>query len=47
MVLGLIEGRRISLAEVLEMLRRVVRQHTMGRRRRIDQTVDSLHERPP
>jgi hypothetical protein len=47
MVVGLIEGRRVSVSEILEMLRRTVRQHRMVRHRRIDQTVASLHERPP
>jgi hypothetical protein len=47
MVVSLIEGRQISLAEILEMLARAVRQHTMARRRRLEQTVASLHEQPP
>jgi hypothetical protein len=47
MVVSLIEGRPVSMAEVLEMLARRVRQHSMVRRRRMDQTVASLHERPP
>jgi hypothetical protein len=47
MVLGLIERRRVSMMEILEMLARTVRQHSMVRQRRIDQTVASLHEQPP
>jgi len=47
MVVSLIEGRQVTVEEVLEMLARRVRQHSLVRRRRIDQTVDSLHERPP
>lgn len=47
MVTSLIEGRLVSLAEVLEMLRRVMRQHRMVRTRRIDQIVAWLNERPP
>lgn len=47
MVVGLIEGRQVSVAEILEMLSRAVRQHRMAGRRRIDQTVGSLHEQPP
>lgn len=47
MVTSLIEGRQVSLAEVLELLRRVVRQHRMVRTRRIDQIVAWLNERPP
>lgn len=47
MVTSLLEGRPVSLAEVLEMLIRVVRQHRMVRTRRIDQTLAWLHEQPP
>jgi hypothetical protein len=34
MVVGLIEGRRVGEAEILRMLARAVRQHSMARRRR-------------
>ena len=44
---SLIEGRRVELSEVIEMLQRTVRQHRMVRRRRIDQGVAWLHEQPP
>ena len=47
LVTTLIEGRAVSLAEVLEMLRRVMRQHRMVRTRRIDQIIAQLHEHPP
>ncbi len=47
MVSSLIEGRRVSREEVLEMLERVLRQHSMCRRRKIDQTVAWLNEHPP
>ena len=47
MVTSLIEGRQVSLMEVLEMLTRVMRQHRMVRTRRIDQTVAWLNEHPP
>jgi hypothetical protein len=47
LVTGLIEGRVVSLAEVVEMLRRVLRQHSMVRMRRIDKMVAWLNERPP
>ena len=47
MVSSLIEGRRVSRREVLEMLARVLRQHTICRRRKIDQTVAWLNEQPP
>ena len=36
MVTSLIEGRRVSQAEVLRMLVRAVRQHSMARCRRRD-----------
>lgn len=47
MVASLIEGRRISRAQVLRMLARKLRQHTLCRRRQIDQTVAWLQEEPP
>jgi hypothetical protein len=47
MVTSLIEGRAVSLAEVVEMLRRVLRQHSMARTRRIDKIVAWLNEHPP
>jgi len=47
MVTSLVEGRPVSLAEVLAMLRRAVRQHRMVRTRRIDQIIAQLNEHPP
>jgi hypothetical protein len=47
MVASLIEVRRVSRCQVLEMLEKVLRQHTMCRRRKIDQTVAWLNEAPP
>lgn len=46
-VIGLIEGRRVSAAEILEMLTRVLRQHSLCRRRRIDYVIEYLNERAP
>jgi hypothetical protein len=46
-VVGLIEGRRVLLWEVVAMLQRTQRQHRMARTRRIDQGVAWLNERPP
>jgi hypothetical protein len=46
-VLSLIEGRRVSGGQVLRMLARNLRQHTMSRRRKRDQTVAWLREEPP
>jgi hypothetical protein len=47
MVTSLLEGRPVSLAEVVAMLLRALRQHRMVRVRRIDQTLAWLHEHPP
>jgi hypothetical protein len=46
-MVGLIEGRRVRLWEVIAMLESTVRQHRMVRTRRIDQGVAWLHEQPP
>ena len=46
-VVGLIEGRKVRLWEVVGMLERTVRQHRMVRKRRIDQSVGWLNEQPP
>jgi hypothetical protein len=46
-VTSLIEGRPVSREEVLEMLRRAVRQHSFARERRIDYLVRRLKEEPP
>jgi hypothetical protein len=45
--MSLIEGRRVSLEEIWEMLVRVLRQHRMPRRRKIDHTVGWLNAHPP
>jgi hypothetical protein len=47
MVTSLIEERSVSSEEVVEMLRRVLRQHSMVRMRHIDKMVASLNEHPP
>jgi hypothetical protein len=47
MVTSLIEGRQVSLMEILAMLERAVRQHSIGRRRRIDYILQYLNERAP
>lgn len=49
-VATLIEGRRVSLGEVLEMLAEKMRQHRMGRRGKFCQFIATLHEpenKPP
>jgi hypothetical protein len=46
-VLSVIEERPVSLAEIWETLVQFLRQHTMVRRRKIDQAVSWLNEEPP
>lgn len=46
-VVSLIEGQAVNRREIVEMLTRVLRQHSMVRRRRIDQAVDWLNANPP
>jgi hypothetical protein len=46
-VIGLIEGRRVKAAEILEMLTGVLRQHSLCRRKRIDYVIEYLNERAP
>jgi hypothetical protein len=47
MVTSLIEGRPVSREEILQMLKRVVRQHSLARERRIDYILRTLKEKPP
>ena len=47
MVVSLIEARSVSQKEIREMLQRVLRQHSMCRRRKIDHAVAWLNENPP
>lgn len=47
MVASLIEGRRVSQAEMFQRLVRAMRQHSMARRRRIDYVVAQLHQHGP
>jgi hypothetical protein len=42
-----IEGRWVSRPEILTLLAKVLRQHRMCRRRKIDQAVAWLKEHPP
>lgn len=46
-VTSLIEGRRVSLAEIFLMLGKKRRQHSIGRRRRIEYIVWQLKNDPP
>jgi hypothetical protein len=47
MATSLIEGRPVGLGEVLEMLTQILRQHSMARMQRIDDTPGQWHEHPP
>ncbi len=47
MATSLIEGRQVSMDEILEMLARVVRQHSIVRRRKIDYVLWYLKKTPP
>jgi len=47
MLVSLIEARSVSLTEIVQMLQRVLRQHSLGRRRKIDHAVNWLQEHPP
>jgi len=47
MVTSLIEGRRVSMDEILQMLARAVRQHSMARGRRIDYVLRYLTKDAP
>jgi len=47
MVTSLIEGRCVSMEELLEMLARSVRQRSMVRTSRNDYVLDYLNKHPP
>lgn len=47
LVTSLIEGRRVSEDEIVEMLRRALRQHRMARGRRMDYVVAYLKKNAP
>jgi hypothetical protein len=47
MVASLIEGRTVSEEEIVRMLVRAVRQHSMARRRRMDYVVAQLNKDGP
>lgn len=47
MAIGLIEGRPVSTAEILEMLSRAMRQHSLVRGHRMDYVLRHLNERAP
>jgi hypothetical protein len=47
MVTSLIEARRVSADEILEMLVRTMRQHSIARRRRMDYVLAHLKKNAP
>ncbi len=47
MVASLIEGRRIGAAELINALRKRLRQHSMALRTRADYVLDFLNQHPP
>jgi hypothetical protein len=47
MLISLIEGRLVSLDEVLEMLLKIVRQHSIDRRRRFVYAFTYPEQKPP
>lgn len=47
MAIGLIEGRPVSTAEILVMLSRAMRQHSLVRGHRMDYILRHLNERAP
>jgi hypothetical protein len=46
-LIGLIDGLRLSCSEVVEWLRKAMRQRSMGGRRRVDYVLGYLHQHPP
>lgn len=47
MAIRLLEGIELTCEEVVGLLRRAVRQHSIGQRRRIDKILSFLHQHPP
>jgi hypothetical protein len=47
MATSLIEGRRVGLGEILKMLARALRQHSLGRGTRIDYIIGHLNKASP
>jgi len=46
-VVSAIEGRRVGREEIVAMLAKEKRQHSLVRQRRMEQIIRALHERPP
>jgi hypothetical protein len=47
MVTSLVEGRRVSREEIEELVARIMKQHSIARRRRMDYVVWELNKKPP
>ena len=47
MLISLVEGRLVGLDEVLQMLHKIVRQHSMFKRRRFVYTFTYPEQKPP
>lgn len=47
MVVSLIEGRLVRLGEILEMLSEIMRQHSIGKRRRFVYPFTYPSQKPP
>ena len=47
MVVSLLEGRPVSMAEIVQALKRKGRQHPIGGRRRVVYVVRQLNKGPP
>jgi hypothetical protein len=47
MLISLIEARAVSLTEIVQMLHRVLRQHSLGHRGKIHHAPSWLQEHPP
>ena len=47
MLVSLIETRSVSRTEIVQMLQRALRQHSLGRRRKTDHALIWLREHPP
>jgi hypothetical protein len=46
-IASLIEGEKISISTMLIMLRKKVRQHSMGKMKKPDYIVNYLNNKPP
>jgi hypothetical protein len=47
MLISLIEGRKVCLEEIMEMLRKIVRQHSIDRKRRFVYAFTYPEQKPP